>query len=114
MKFSNIRLLVNNFDSCFHFYNNMLGLECTWGAAGDNYASFNIGHESGLALFRAELMEIAVTKAGAGKSEIELDKIAIILQVDNLYETYSRLKGNGVDFLTEPEDMAAWGISICS
>ena len=34
MKFSNIRLLVSDFDACFSFYNNTLGLTCTWGKPG--------------------------------------------------------------------------------
>jgi lactoylglutathione lyase len=112
MKFSNIRLLVNNFDMCFTFYNDILGLECTWGKPGENFASFNIGHPSGLALFKAELMSIAINNAGAKKSEILQDKIAIILQVDSVNETYNSLQSKGVNFLTEPKDMTAWGIRV--
>ncbi len=112
MKFSNIRLLVNDFDKCFTFYNDILGLECTWGKLGDNYASFNIGTPSGLALFKAELMSIAINNAEAKKNENLQDKIAIILQVDNVNEIYSSLKSKGVIFLTEPKDMIAWGIRV--
>lgn len=112
MKFSNIRLLVNDFDKCFTFYNDILGLECTWGKIGDNFASFNIGKPSGLALFKAELMSIAVNNADAKQNEILQDKIAIIVQVDNVNETYSSLQSKGVNFLTEPKDMTAWGIRV--
>jgi catechol 2,3-dioxygenase-like lactoylglutathione lyase family enzyme len=112
MKFSNIRLLVNDFDRCFTFYNDILGLECTWGKPGDNFASFNIGNPSGLALFKAELMSIAINNAEAKKNEMFQDKIAIILLVDNVNETYTSLNGKGVTFLTEPKDMAAWGIRV--
>lgn len=112
MKFSNIRLLVNDFDKCFTFYNDMLGLECTWGKPGDNYASFNIGNPSGLALFKAELMNIAINIADAEKKESLQDKIAIILQVDNVNETYKSLQSKGVEFSTEPKDMPAWGIRV--
>jgi catechol 2,3-dioxygenase-like lactoylglutathione lyase family enzyme len=112
MKFSNIRLLVSDFDKCFTFYNDILGLECTWGKPGDNYASFDIGNPSGLALFKAELMSMATNKACAEKNESLQDKIAIILQVDNVDETYSSLKSRGVEFLTEPKDMTAWGIRV--
>ena len=65
MKFSNIRLLVNDFDKCFTFYNDMLGLECSWGKPGESYASFNIGIPSGLALFKAELMSEAIDNSAA-------------------------------------------------
>jgi predicted enzyme related to lactoylglutathione lyase len=112
MKFSNIRLLVNDFDKCFTFYNENLGLECTWGKLGENYASFNIGITSGLALFKAELMSIAITNETAGKNEILQDKVAIIIQVDSVNETYNLLQNKGVKFITEPKDMIAWGIRV--
>lgn len=112
MKFSNIRLLVNDFDKCFTFYHDILGLECTWGKPGDNFASFNIGNPSGLSLFKAELMSIAINNTEAKKNEILQDKIAIVVQVDNLNKTYNSLQNQGVKFLTEPKDMPAWGISV--
>lgn len=112
MKLSNIRLLVNDFDKCFTFYNDILGLECTWGKLGDNFASFNIGNRSGLALFKAELMSIAINNADAKKNETLQDKVAIIVQVDSVNETYNSLQSKGVEFLTEPKDMTAWGIRV--
>ncbi|MDR7210204.1 VOC family protein [Flavobacterium piscis] len=112
MKFSNIRLLVNDFDKSFTFYKNILGLECTWGKLGDNFASFNIGYPSGLALFKAELMNIAINNAEAKQNEILQDKIAIIVQVNNVNETYNSLQSKGIKFLTEPKDMTAWGIRV--
>lgn len=112
MKFSNIRLLVNDFDKCFTFYNDILGLECTWGKLGDNFASFNLGIPSGLALFKAELMSIAINNADAKENETLQDKLAIIIEVDNVNETFNTLQNKGVTFLTEPQDMAAWGIRV--
>ena len=112
MKFSNIRLLVNDFDKCSTFYNDILGLECTWGKLGDNFASFNIGIPSGLALFKAELMSIAINNTDAKKNETLQDKVAIIVQVDSVNETYNSLQSKGVTFLTEPKDMSAWGIRV--
>jgi catechol 2,3-dioxygenase-like lactoylglutathione lyase family enzyme len=112
MKFSNIRLLVKDFDKCFTFYNKTLGLECPWGKLGDNFASFNIGNTSGLALFKAELMSIAINNSDTKQNEILQDKIAIIVQVDNVNETYNGLQSKGVTFLTEPKDMTAWGIRV--
>lgn len=86
MKFSNIRLLVNDFDNCFTFYNDILGLECTWGKTGDNFASFNIGIPSGLALFKAELMSLAINEK-AEKNETLQDKMAVIIEVDSVDAT---------------------------
>lgn len=112
MKFSNIRLLVNDFDKSFNFYNDILGLECTWGKPGDNFASFNIGIDSGLAIFKAELMAMAINNFDANKNEILQDKISIIIQVENVNESYQALKSKGVNFLNEPKDMPAWGIRV--
>ena len=110
MKFSNIRLLVKDFDTSFTFYNNILGLECTWGKLGDNFASFNIGQPSGLTLFKSELMSMAINDEK--KNVVSLDKIAIILQVENVDATYNSLSAKGVQFITEPRDMTAWGIRV--
>ena len=110
MKFSNIRLLVNGFDKCFTFYKDILGLECTWSKPGDVYASFDIGVLSGLALFKTDLMSIAVNNSDAKKNETLQDKIAIILQVDSVNESYNSLQKKSVKFLTEPRVMTAWGI----
>lgn len=111
MKFSNIRLLVNDFDNCFTFYNDILGLECTWGKTGDNFASFNIGIPSGLALFKAELMSLAINEK-AEKNETLQDKMAVIIEVDSVDATYILLQSKGVKFLTEPKDMPTWGIRV--
>ena len=112
MKFSNIRLLVNDFDKAFTFYNDTLGLECTWGKPGDNFASFNIGIESGLAIFKAELMSMAINNVDAKKNEQLQDKFAIIIAVENVSDNYAKLKNKGVTFLTEPKDMPDWGIRV--
>lgn len=112
MKLNNIRLLVNDFDRCFTFYNDIIGLECTWGKLGDNYASFNICVPSGLALFKADLMNNAINNSAESKNVVIQDKIAIVIQVDNVNEIYSSLQNKGVTFLTEPKDMQAWGIRV--
>lgn len=112
MKFSNVRLLVNDFDKAFNFYNDILGLECTWGKPGENFASFNIGIDSGLAIFKSELMAMAINNFDAKKNEILQDKVSIIIQVENVNESYQILKSKGVDFLNEPKDMQAWGIRV--
>lgn len=112
MKFNNIRLLVNDFDKCFTFYKETLGLECTWGNIGGNYASFNIGIPSGLALFKSELMSDAINSTNAQKNKTLHDKMVIIIQVDNVDMSYRSLLSKGVKFLAEPKDMIPWGIRV--
>lgn len=59
MKLNNIRLLVENFDDCFRFYTEKVGLKVTWGKIGGDYASFDIGISSnkmGFSIFKSDLM----------------------------------------------------------
>ena len=102
MKFSNIRLLVKDFDKSFTFYNDIIGLECTWGKLGENFASFNLGIPSGLAIFKAELMDIAINKPENAQSDVLTDKTMIVIEVKNVDETFKELKSKGVRFLNEP------------
>ena len=60
MKLSNIRLLVNDFEKSFSFYNETLGFKSTGGDKDAVYASFDIGLQSGLAIFKMELMSEAI------------------------------------------------------
>jgi predicted enzyme related to lactoylglutathione lyase len=112
MKFNNIRLLVNDFDKAYTFYNDTLGLECTWGKLGDNFASFNIGLESGLGIFKAELMDMAIGNLNARKNGELQDRSVMVIEVENVSATYEKLKNKGVTFLTEPKDMPDWGIRV--
>ena len=112
MKLHNIRLLVNDFDKCFTFYNNTLELTCTWGKLGDSYASFNIGLDSGLALFRAELMNTAIGASIPSKGDSNNEKFVIVVEVENVDEKFTYLTQKGIHFITQPTDMPGWGIRV--
>lgn len=111
MKLNNIRLLVNNFDKCFNFYKDTVGLTVTWGNKGGVYASFDIGLPSGLSLFKADLM-YTVLGQKANPTEKRTDNAVIVIQVDNVDASYAELKAKGVNFITEPNDMPDWGIRV--
>jgi lactoylglutathione lyase len=110
MKFNNIRLLVNDFDRCFIFYNDTLGLKCTYGALGANFASFDIGIPDGLAIFKAELMNDAIGKSASLKNAA--DKFAIIIEVEDVDKKYEALKKKKVNVINKPKDMPVWGIRV--
>jgi len=110
MKFSSIRILVNDFDQMYNYYKEVLGLECTWGQTGENFASFNIGIAPGISIFKAELMAMAVDNFHPEKHQEARDKIAVILQVENVDESFVKLKSRGVAFINQPKDMPVWGI----
>jgi lactoylglutathione lyase len=111
MKFNNVRLLVTNFAACFEFYKNKLGLEVSHGDENGPYASFNVGIPSGLTLFQSDLMAQVTNTVHLGKAGHSRDKFAIVIEVDDVDELYSELKGI-VAFTNPPADMPAWGIRI--
>lgn len=112
MKLSNIRLLVNDFEKSFYFYNKTLGLNCTWGDKYAVFASFDIGLPSGLAIFKSELMAEATRNNKANSNNASNDKFAIIIEVENVDEMFKELKTKSIKFITEPKDMVAWGIRV--
>lgn len=112
MKLSNIRLLVNDFEKSFNFYKETLGLNCTWGDKDAVFASFDIGLSSGLAIFKSELMAEATGNDKANNNNASTDKFAIIIEVENVDEMFNKLKQKSIKFITEPKDMAAWGIRV--
>ena len=112
MKLSNIRLLVNDFEKSFTFYNETLGLKCTWGDKDAVFASFDIGLPSGLAIFKAELMTEATGNSEVENNTVSNDKFAIIIEVENVDKMFENLKNKTIKFITEPKDMKAWGIRV--
>lgn len=113
MELSNIRLLVNDFDKCFKFYSEQLGLKVTWGKIGGDYASFDIGlksSEMGLSIFKSDLMANAIGNFEKSLPVDNREKIAIILKVDSVDETFKELSDKGVEFINEPADMTGWGM----
>ncbi|MGX1753465.1 VOC family protein [Sphingobacterium sp. NPDC055346] len=112
MKLNNIRLMVRDFDSCFRFYKETLGLECAHGDVGEVYASFNIGMPGGLALFKSELMNMALGISAMENRRGSNDQFALILEVDDVDASFEDLKKKGIDFITVPMDMDDWGIRV--
>lgn len=115
MKINNIRLLVADFDNCFKFYSEKLGLKVTWGKIGGDYASFDIGLESntmGLSIFKSDLMAKEIGNYEKVLPSNNREKTVIVLQVDDIDKTYEKLSINGVEFINEPKDIAGWGSRV--
>jgi predicted enzyme related to lactoylglutathione lyase len=115
MRLNNIRLLVTDFDECFRFYSEKVGLKVTWGSIGGDYASFDIGISSnkmGFSIFKSDLMAKQVGNFDKTLPSNNREKTVIVLQVDNVDETYKRLINNGVDFINKPKDIAGWGSRV--
>lgn len=112
MELNCIRLLVENFDNCFRFYTEKLGLTATWGKLGETYASFDVGMPWGLSIFNSNAMASAI---GNIDKPLPLDcreKSVIVLKVDNVDEIFTQLSKRGVMFINQPTDMPGWGIRV--
>jgi len=115
MKLNNVRLLVRDFDNCYRFYSEKIGLKVTWGKIGGEYASFDIGLESnkmGFSIFKSDLMAMAL-----GNFNLQLpikcrEKVIIVMKVESVDEVYSKLIEKGVEFVNKPIDMPAWGSRV--
>jgi catechol 2,3-dioxygenase-like lactoylglutathione lyase family enzyme len=110
MRFYSVRLLVEDFDACFRFYRDTIGLEPVWGEEGGRYADFKIGNGTLLALFKRDLMATTLGTQQLPSDAPAQDRAAIVLQTDDLDGTVSTLLAKGAPFVTEPKDYSAWTI----
>ena len=91
MKLNYIRLLVSDFDKCFRFYSEKLGLKVTWGKIGGDYASFDIGiesHDMGFSIFKSDSMAKEIGNLDKTLPSNNREKTVIVLKVDNVDKTY--------------------------
>ena len=101
---SQVRLLVSDVKACFKFYSGVLGLPVSWG---DENSSFKAG-DSDIALFGRQEMADSIGGDDRPSSTEGQDRVAVVLQVEDVDKEYQRLKSMGVSLLTEPSDR--WGI----
>ena len=99
MRLSQVRLLVDDVAGCFRFLRDDLGLECSFGAEEDDYASFSTG-AGRIAVFRRAGQAGVVDLRGAGDSAL------VVLEVDDVDAEVARL-GDAV--VQGPVDQPEWG-----
>lgn len=104
MALSQIRLMVTDFDACFRFYRNVIGLHVLWGEERAQYAGFRIGEGASLTLFRSQ------TVAGAAETGSGQDTVVLIFSVEDLEGSVEQLQRRGAQFVTAPADYPEWGV----
>lgn len=105
------RLLVDDYEGCFRFYHEVLGLTVTWGDETSGYADFSAGEGSFSLFVRAE-MEMAVSAPPELTGGLERDRVVVVLGVPDLDGTVEGLRKRGVNFLTDVADQPGWGIRV--
>ena len=104
MRLTHVRLLTTDLGRALAFYRDKLGLEVTLEVE-DVYAELRAG-EAILALYRRDLMQEVVDAPAGGVESV------LTFEVDDVDATYAALRADGVEFLTEPHDQAAWVIRV--
>jgi catechol 2,3-dioxygenase-like lactoylglutathione lyase family enzyme len=111
MKLSQIgmRLLVNDFQKCFDFYTEKLGLEVFWGDRNGPFASFKADgiERPCLSMFLAKnqnLYKGYMPLTGSGRT----DQVIYIIPTDNVDQDYKTLKEKDISFIGEPQTIKEW------
>jgi lactoylglutathione lyase len=107
VRFSQVRLLVDDVAPCYRFYRDVLGLDPRFGDEGDAYASFAAGDGPGqIALFLRRGQDTAVDLRPSG------DGAVICLTVDDLDSELERVRRAGSEPLGAPTAQPDWGIRV--
>lgn len=113
MKFSNVRLLVKDYKTCFKFYTEQLGLEPLWGDENGVYAAFKVADGiEGLAIFVSDYMASFVGNDEKTQPISYREKSVVVFEVENVDDTYQAFLEKGIIFINEPTDMPDWGMRV--
>ena len=102
MRFTHVRLLVDNMDDCVRFYRDVMGLEMTLDAGGGVYCEFDAG-DAILALYRRDLMGTMIDAELQTPSPSQ-EASVLTFTVDDVDAAYEALGARGASFVTEPRD----------
>lgn len=107
-----IRILVRkNYEECFDFYTEKMGLVAVWGDRNGPYTSFAINKDAPpcFAIFDGEAMSMfqGYTQPAGN---VQPDTVVAVIPTTDLDKDSLRLKQAGVRFLSEPQHIEAWGM----
>jgi lactoylglutathione lyase len=99
VKFSQVRLLVDDGAAAFRFYRDELGLRPSFGAEGEAYASFDAGGGT-VAIFDRDAQNAVSPLRAPG------DDALLVLEVDDVDSRAGRLASR---IVAGPSDQGEWG-----
>jgi catechol 2,3-dioxygenase-like lactoylglutathione lyase family enzyme len=108
-RLENIRLLVNDFDGCFRFYRDVMGLRVTWGKEGSNYASFAAGPIT-LSIFLRRLMARDLDTQDLPVQAVAQDRVLLAFKVDDMEEEVATILARGCRLCVRVTDHPDYGI----
>jgi lactoylglutathione lyase len=109
-----LRLVVADFEACFRFYRDVLGLKVTWGEEDDGsaagYASFEASDGTTFSINDQSVFAPVVGFETREPGEAVKDRAALIFEVEDVVAEAARLRALGIAFETEPTAYPGFGI----
>ena len=109
-----LRLIVADFDGCFRFYRDVLGLKVTWGEEADGsaagYASFEASDGTTFSINDQSVFAPVVGFETRDPGEAVKDRAALVFEVADVVAEVARLRALGIGFETEPTAYPGFGI----
>jgi len=102
-------LLVSDFDECFRFYSDTLGLKVAFGREGESYATLIANGGRRISLFERGKMAEAIGGTNLFESGPS-DQFSLAFDVVDLEATMDTLREKGVRFITPLLIRRDWGI----
>ena len=106
---THVRLLVVDYQACFGFYRDVLGLDVAWGDEESGYAELEAG-DIRLAIFGRNEMAGVVGTSGLPVQSNGQDSVAVVFRVKDVDQVCRELQDVGVELVTKPQDRVDWGI----
>src|SRR2546425_2528680 len=111
MNCTHIRLMVDDFNTCFRFYLEKIGLPTKYPPdVSGPYAEFALGGDKYLGLFERGVMQNALDAPGAAAQQCSNDRVALCFEVADVDVEAKRLASLGVDIAVAPHDHEPWGM----
>lgn len=111
MRCTHVRLMVDDFNTCFRFYLEKVGLATTYPADSSGpYAEFALGSDTYLGLFDRGLMREALDFPARAPLERSDDHVALCFEVADVDVEAARLAAAGVAIAVAPRNHQPWGM----
>ena len=113
MKFQYVytRLHVKDYQACYKFYHDILGLEATFTSKIDNYVELTDGTVKLTLLDRNKITEYLGTKTNFS-FEPKNDRLALSFQVKDVEQACKYLQEQGVEIVSPPWNVVDWGMKL--
>lgn len=109
-EFSQVRVLVSDFDASWKFYRDVVGLKPALGHGEGPYGEFLTGHGAAIALFDRAAMSEAIGRRVKSPPAKTLGGVTVVFEVADVDATAARLEAQGIALVQGPTNRAAWGL----